>query len=183
MASVTLYIAMSIDGFIADEEGGISWLDAVDESGEDYGYGHFYDEVDVLVMGRATYEQILEFGQWPYEGKPTYVFSSKPKPSPREDVAFISKSPEDLIEQIEQDDSIQRVWLVGGGKLNASFLQAGLVDELIISVIPVVLGNGIRLFQGEPDAISEFALRSTTSFRSGLVQLHYNAVTETDEQE
>ncbi len=183
MARIVLYIAVSIDGYIADAEGGISWLEAVDEPGEDYGYESFFNDIDVLLMGRKTYEQILGFGDWPYDNKQTYVFTGHPISSPREDISFVADPPAEIIEKIEQNEDIQRIWLVGGGKLNGSFLAEGLIDEMILSIIPVTLGSGIPLFKGQTADLSSFTLRSTTSYHSGLVQMHYEAVREDDEDE
>ncbi len=174
MKNVALYIATSLDGFIADRDGGVGWLDAVaTESGEDYGYADFYASVGALVMGRVTYEQVLGFGDWPYPGKPTFVFSHAPPEGEHPDVTFVSGDPAEVVaslrEQVDGD-----LWLVGGGGLVASFRAAGLIDEYILSVIPVLLGEGIPLFEGaQPHAA--LRLVEAQSYASGVVQLRYAA--------
>lgn len=174
MPPITLYIATSLDGYIARADGGIDWLDRVDgfdENGvdEDYGYQAFYDSVDALLMGSSTYTQVLGFGDWPYPDKPTYVFSSRDLANTLKDVQIV---PPDIQTTLPLLNCHKKAWLVGGGALVKSFHQAGLIDEYIISIIPVVLGAGIALFQA-PLTEQPLTLMSTQTFPSGLVQLHY----------
>jgi dihydrofolate reductase len=164
-----LYIASSIDGFIARADGGIDWLDAVNDSDEDYGYQAFYDSVDALIMGSNTYTQVLEFGDWPYPGKPTYVLSSRDLPNALQDVQII---PPDIPAMLPRIEHHQKMWLVGGGALVKSFHQSGLISEYIISMIPIVLGDGIALFQA-PLTEQSLKLVSAQHYPSGLVQIHY----------
>lgn len=174
MPNVRLCIAASLDGFIADADGGVDWLSEVSSgagSNEDYGYAEFYDSVGSLVMGRKTYEQVLGFGDWPYAGKPTYVFSRSAPEGEHPHAAFVSDSATDFISRLLRgrgDD----VWLVGGAGLIASFREHGLIDEYVLSIMPVVLGEGVPLFEGkQPKALLQLA--EARSYESGVVQLRY----------
>jgi len=171
MAKVILYIAASIDGFVARHDGGIDWLSIVEREGEDYGYAAFYDSVDALVMGRKTYVLSLGFKEWPYPGKRSFVFSRRALKTSREDVVFVSGSVADVLERIEAE-GFRRIWLVGGGELTGSFLREDMIDEYVISTIPIILGEGIPLF---PAPVREILLEliGTKQFPSGLVQVHY----------
>jgi dihydrofolate reductase len=169
--SITLYIATSIDGYIATPEGGVDWLMSVEQEGEDYGYGAFYESVDGLLIGRSTYDQILTFGDWPYPGKPAYVFTHRPAEIERDDVFFVKGDPGPVVARL-QAQGHRRLWLVGGAGLTHHFFQQGLIDEIILSVIPVILGDGIPLFRaGLPT--QAYTLLSSQSYPSGLVSLHY----------
>lgn len=171
MARTALYIATSLDGYIARTDGGIDWLSIVERAGEDYGYAAFYESVDAVVMGSKTYELCLSFSAWPYPGKKAFVFTQRNLTSDREDVVFVS--PDVRKAQTEfKTQGLEKIWLVGGGALTGSFLQQGLIDEFIISVIPIILGDGIPLF---PALSSETQLElvGSASYPSGLVQMHY----------
>lgn len=175
MSKVRLYIATSLDGYIADRDGGVGWLDAFPPSGADgdYGYAEFYASIDCVVMGRKTYEQALTFGEWP-ERKPTYVFSHDPPEGAPPRVEFIKDDPAKFIAKLWAQDQEDKgdVWLMGGGKLIASFRERGLIDEYILSVIPVLLGEGLPLFEGsQPQAL--LRLLATQVYTNGVVQLRY----------
>ena len=176
MKKIKLYIAMTIDGFIARTDGALDWLDAVaqQEANADYGYHDFYASVDTVVMGRKTYEAILGFDvDWPYMECHTYVVTSQPN--------FICTTPkshlihENIGAQLTSltKEEGKDIWLVGGGLLVSSLLDMGLVDEMYLSVVPVVLGNGIRLFTGNQLETS-FTLVKSTPFSSGIINLIYH---------
>jgi dihydrofolate reductase len=171
MAKVILYIAASLDGYIARANGDIDWLSSVERPGEDYGYAAFYSSLDALVMGRETYDLSLTFGEWPYPGKKSFVFTHRNLKSVRQDVAFLSSDVVNGVAAIEAQ-GFHSLWLVGGGALTRSFFQNDLIDEYIISIIPVLLGSGIPLF---PPAGREqkLVLAKSTEYPSGLVQLQY----------
>ena len=166
MSKVILFIATSLDGYIAGPEGEIDWLfhDA------DYGYTPFFHSVDALVMGRKTYELSLSFGEWPYGDKPAYVLTRRPPPDdPR--VKFVAGDVAGLVAGLGASGS-QNIWLVGGSELVSAFMQAGLIDEFVISVHPIVLGRGIPLFApGVPPTGLRFD--GVTTHDSGLAQLRY----------
>src|SRR3990172_7004625 len=145
MAHVILYIATSLDGYIAKKDGSIDWLTMVEVGDTDYGYADFYQSVDALVMGSRTYEQALGFGDWPYPGKQSYVFTTRNLTSERKDVIFTSAKPDTGIREMEAQ-GFTRIWLVGGAELTAVFLRLRLVEEDRISVVSASLGGGIPLF-------------------------------------
>ena len=172
MATIILYIASSVDGYIAKEDGSVDWLSMVDGSGSDYGYFAFYDSVDALIMGSKTYEQILGFGDWPYAGKPSYVFTHQTLRTERKDVIFTQgQEPERVISEMEAQ-GYKRIWLVGGAEIIASFIQCDLIDEYIISIIPIILGAGIPLFKSPTPEVKLEVLESKL-YSSGLLHLHY----------
>lgn len=170
MTTVICYVAMSLDGFIAREDGRVDWLDCVDQEGQDYGYSAFYEPLDALVMGRLTYDQVLTFGDWPYPGKTTYILSRQPgncKTDSEEPLSFVNEN--QLWAALEQH---QRVWLVGGAETVACFRQRRAIDEWRISIIPVLLGRGLPLFTDREERES-LTLKSSQSYDTGLVQLYY----------
>ncbi len=177
MKPLIVYLAVSLDGYIAREDGAVDWLDQIpNPDGLDFGYADFYASIDTLLMGRGTYEEVLGFGvEWPYTGKITYVVTSNASLDIKTpDTRVLSENPVEAIDQMRASEGTSGIWLVGGAKLIASLIKSGLVDELILTVIPVVLGDGIRLFQeGIPEHWLE--LRSTESFGNGVINLHYAA--------
>lgn len=165
---VVLYIATSLDGYIARKDGSVDWLPGLDD--EDYGYSSFLATVDTVVMGRVTYEQLLDFGDYPYKGKKGYVFSSERR-GRGPHVEFVNSPPKKFTEGL-RDEKGQDIWLVGGAELVDSFLSADLIDQFIISVAPMILGEGIPLFF--PDGRErKLRLVGSKSFPSGLVQSVY----------
>lgn len=169
---IVLYIATSIDGYIARPDGSVDWLSQVDNEREDYGYADFYQSVDALVMGSNTYQQILDAGDhWPYSDKPTYVMSDQSLPRADDDVRLISGSVY-VAQDMFVEEKYERVWLVGGGKLATAFQHAQLIDDYIISIVPTILGDGIPLFQSET-ADGAIQLTDAKTYSSGVVQLTY----------
>ncbi len=176
---VSVYIATSLDGFIAREDGGLDWLPGADpekqdkSNGEDYGYREFMESVDVLVMGRKTFEQVLSFGTWPYQNKRVIVLSSGNVPVPDElatGVEVRSCSPCDLVEQLTTDGA-NYVYIDGGNTIQR-FLRDGLIRQIIITRIPILIGRGIPLFGPlENDILLKHI--ETRQFPSGFVQSRY----------
>lgn len=171
MPDIVLYIATSLDGFIATPEGGIDWLSQIETPEEDYGYSAFYAQVDALVMGRRTYDQVLTFGDWPYPGKPAYIVTHRPFTPDLPEVRVTTQSPIALVHTLQQQ-GYRRVWLVGGAALASAFRAGGLISEYRLSVIPVLLGAGIPLFAG-PGPAASVGLQTAQTFASGVVQLTY----------
>ncbi|MBD2388246.1 dihydrofolate reductase family protein [Cylindrospermum sp. FACHB-282] len=171
MTKVTLYIAASLDGYIAKTDGGIDWLSTLDIEGEDYGYTSFYESVDAVILGSKTYEIGLSFNEWPYPDKKSFVFTRRNFKSDRKDIEFISDTVQQALAKIEAQ-GFENIWLVGGGELINSFLQHSLIDEYIISTIPIILGNGIRLFP-PPSPEEELELINSKQYPTGLLQAHY----------
>ena len=169
MARIVYYVAASLDGFIADSAGGVDWLPK--GNADDYGYAEFYAGVAALAMGRRTYDQVLGFGEWPYPGKPAYVFTHSPPPEGPEGVRFFQGSAQEFARDIGTQYS-GAVWLVGGGDLADQFRQAGLIDEYLVFVIPTILGRGVPLFggSGSPTLLE---LESAQPHADGVAQLRY----------
>ncbi len=169
----SVFIATSVDGFIARPDGDIGWLGEPDENEEDHGYERFMASVDHLVMGRNTFEKVLSFGiPWPYD-KPVVVLSSKPlqiDEGLRKSVEQMAGSPQEILGQLAKRGA-QHVYLDGGDTIQR-FLRAGLVQRLIMTRIPVLLGEGLPLFGTLPQDVR---LRhvETQTFSRGLVQTEY----------
>lgn len=168
MRKVILYIAASLDSYIARKDGSIDWLTTYNSESEDYGYNDFYPGVDVLLMGKKTYDQVIGFSQWPYEDKQVIVFSKESVLDPR-----VKAVPEPVAyTKALKEQQGKNIWLVGGGQIISLFLTHGLIDEIILTVTPVILGSGIPLFPGVTSDI-ELKLLGEKPFPSGLVQVHY----------
>jgi dihydrofolate reductase len=166
--TVTLFIATSLDGYIAGPDDDLSWL----FTDTDYGFTDFYAKVDALIIGRGTYDVFRGFGEWPYPGRRAVVVSRQPNleiHSP--DTTHHSGDLPALIENLERD-GYRNVWLVGGGELVRSFLERGLLDRVTVSLHPVLLGRGVPLFpSGFPKTLLMF--QDAEAYESGLVQLNY----------
>ena len=164
MTKILIYIATSLDGYIARENGSIDWLPESSETS----YDAFYKSIDTVIMGKTTYDQVLTFGEYPYKDKKSFVFTRTSKNND-DNVKFVSD-----IEKFVNDDfpgAGKNIWLVGGAKIITSFLKIGVVDEIIITVIPVLLGKGIPLFQNIENEIN-LELVKTEKYVQ-LVDLHY----------
>lgn len=178
-AQASVFIATSLDGFIARPDGSIDWLNeasAAVPSGEDCGYAEFMESVDVLVMGRNTFETVLAFDAWPYEDKRVVVLSSKPLIFPARlpnTVSASSESPDVLVDRLSAEGA-QRLY-VDGGKTIQRFLAAGLIDDITITLIPVLLGQGRPLFGPVENDIT-LAHMATRTFEFGFVQVKYRVV-------
>lgn len=173
---VSVFIATSLDGFIARKNGDIDWLDdanATVPEGEDCGYQAFMASVDVLIMGRKTYEQVLSFGEWPYGQTRVIVLSQSPIKFPEHLPTCIAHSPETppmLYNRLAKEGA-QHLYIDGGVTIQR-FLAAGLIDKLTITVIPILLGDGIPLFGSLAKDLQLTHLSSHT-YDFGFVQLKY----------
>jgi len=166
---ISVYIATSIDGYIAQEDGGLDWLERTPTPNEDFGFKEFMNSIDVLVMGRKTYEIVSGFGEWPYQGKRVVVISQT-LDAVREEAELFSGDIQNLVSNLH-GEGIKHIY-VDGGVTISKFLEAGMVDQMIITVIPIILGKGIRLFN-PMDKEHDCKLISAKPYPSGLVQLHY----------
>lgn len=167
---VVYYVAASLDGLIATPDGAVEWLSEFEDGDEDYGYADFLGEVDAVVMGRRTFEQSLTFGPWPYAGKLGWVFAHGEVPGLPDGVERTSLSPREFVSQLD-DAGVQRAWLVGGGELAGSFHEAGLIDRYIVSLMPVVLGAGVRLL-GQNGSLARLEVDALRRF-GDVVQITY----------
>lgn len=170
----SVYIGVSLDGYIADSEGGIDYLNTFPiPEGEDMGYSAFMDSIDALVMGRITFETVLGFGvPWPYE-KPVYVLSSTLKEVPEgyEGKVFLVKCTlDEVLSEIHSNDH-HRLYIDGGSTIQG-FLREDLIDEMIITTIPVLIGGGHPLF-GEIDKLLKFECVSTQRYGDKVVQSRF----------
>lgn len=168
--TVTLYIAMSLDGYIAGPDDDISFLDAMDEGGEDYGYPEFIKEIDTVIWGRRTFDKVLSFGgDIPYKDKQVYVIS-RSRSGSHEHVQYHS-DPVALVRYLKGQEG-NGIYCDGGAEIVAELVQHDLIDRFIISVIPHMVGGGIRLFkEGLPNQSLRFV--KSEAYMTGLVQLQY----------
>ena len=174
MVTTHVFIAVSLDGYIARQDGDIGWLLQRDDPTEDHGYAAFIADKDWIVMGRGSYEKILTFDEWPYE-RPVLVLSRQLADTPvpvalKSKVQFSNRAPKEVIDDLAAQNA-HRVY-IDGGQLIQSFLREGLVADIVITTIPVLLGSGRPLFGSLPHDI-DLTLLSSRSFPSGLVQSYY----------
>lgn len=170
---VILFIAMSLDGYIAKRDDDISFLSSVERPGEDYGHAHFMQSIDYIVWGRRTFEKMQSFSkELPYADKHIIVVTTR-KSENFDNVTYIS----DPIQWIEktQQTSGKNIYCDGGAELIFSLLNHKKIDQMVINIIPHLLGDGIKLFkEGAPEQMLK--LDQTISFESGLVQLWYDVI-------
>lgn len=178
--TVSLYIATSLDGFIARKNGGLDWLgNEHDQGNEDYGYNEFMNSVDVVIMGRKTFEKVLTFGELPFKDKKVVVLSSGAPAIPEslhDKVTVLSADPKDIVELFSAQGTTHLY--VDGGITIQRFIAAGLVDEMTITRVPVLLGDGISLF-GPLDRDARLIHLATRQFENGYVQSKYRFVKNT----
>lgn len=166
---IVYYVACSVDGFIATEDGGVDWLTPYNS--KEFGYTEFYASVDALVMGSHTYETALTHGDWPSPDKPSWILTHRDLTVADPSVTLTDGDPADVVDVIRREGH-ERVWLMGGGELASSFLTRGLISHYMIWIIPVVLGAGIPLFS-RGAAVDSLRLVETKSFSNGVVMLSY----------
>ncbi|OGR78156.1 MAG: hypothetical protein A2X32_02005 [Elusimicrobia bacterium GWC2_64_44] len=169
LPEVCVFVGASLDGYIADGNNGLAWLDGVNASGEDYGYDAFLASVDAVLLGRNTYELTRKFPDWPYKDRKVYVLTHRPLEPVKQERA-VSGELRPILEDLAGEGA-RRVYLDGGRAIQAG-LKAGLVTGLTVSVVPVLLGGGVPLFGafGRTLALKNTAARR---FNSGLVRLDY----------
>lgn len=161
-----LYIAASMDGYIAGPKGEIDWLEAAGDL--DYGYHDFYSSIDTTVMGNSTYKLTLTVDEFPYADKANYVFTRSAPPPDTANARFVSRDIAAFVKSLKGMPG-KDIWLIGGGQVNTVMLNAGLIDEIILTVFPLVLGDGIPLFA--PGAKrTGFRAVDCQSYETGLVQ-------------
>lgn len=174
MRQIKLYIATSLDGYIATPDGGVEWLTLFPNlANDDYKYKELLKSVDIILMGGRTYREIIGFGgEWSYREKETYIVShNNINLTPNEPIHFIT---ENILEEILQlkDNQGKDIWLVGGGELVSMLLNHDLIDEMQICVFPTILGQGIPLFPNKPKE-SNWKLKSCQTFQDGVVLTTY----------
>ncbi len=173
MGKIVLYLAMSVDGYIADEQGGVDWLGGDGSQPDAPGsYPAFYKTVDAIVLGWSTYHQIvtqLSPDSWPYEGHPCYVVTHRQE-ADREGICFWNGELTALADKLKAEYT-GNIWICGGASVAGQLLEEDRIDQLWLSVIPVVLGKGIRLFPELPQALP-LKLAETNHY-NGIVDLVY----------
>ncbi|MFO0426516.1 MAG: dihydrofolate reductase family protein [Planctomyces sp.] len=182
---VSVFVAVSLDGYIAREDGRLDWLDAANASvpkGEDCGFADFMKTVDTLVMGRRTYEKVLTFGMWPYGETPVIVMSSRPLAFPATsegNLSHSSETPTELLHRLHRC-GVRHIYVDGADTIQR-FLVAGLVDDITTTIIPVLLGSGIRLF-GTTASDLPLKLVHSKTYEFGFVQLQYTVTRPHDSE-
>lgn len=164
---------MSLDGYIATKEDDLSWLSVVEKEGLDYGYGALQERVDAYIVGRVTYDTILKLtgGEFPQAKTHDCIVVTRQEREPENGVKFYNGDLEELIKKLKSEQG-KDIYCDGGGQIVKLLMEKNLIDEYIVSVIPVSLGDGKRLFHGGTSKI-DLELLNSESFETGLVQLHY----------
>ena len=173
MRKVKLYIAISLDGKIAKPDGNLDWLHNVPNPDKtDHGYAAFLSAVDTTLMGNKTYKEVLGFGiEWPYGNLTNYVFTRNSDLKDDGRVKFISSDIVSFVAQLKEQEG-KDIWLIGGGEINTILLNAGLIDEMLVFVMPVVIGKGISIFEGDVNE-AQLKLADVHQYGSGAVRLTY----------
>jgi len=168
---VVLYIAISLDGYIAKPNDDLSFLSIVEKAGEDYGYADFIKTIDTVILGRKTYDWVMtQVPEFPHADNETFVITRTAKASIGK-THFYTENPGELISKLKEKMGAT-IFIDGGAEVVTALLQEKLIDEIILSIIPILIGNGVRLFKdGRPE--EQLELISSKSFEKGLVQLHY----------
>lgn len=173
MRKLSLFIAMSLDGYIAKPNDDLSFLKLVEENGEDYGYAEFSDTIDTLIIGRKTYDYVLkEIGASHYDNgeRDVFVITRTNRPSVGR-TTFYTGSLTQLVNRLKSEKG-KNIYCDGGAEVINELLKNDLVDEFIISIIPILLGAGVKLFKdGRPEQLLEVVTVKT--YDTGLTQLHY----------
>jgi dihydrofolate reductase len=169
MTRLSVFVATSIDGYIATSDGSLDWLERAARPDEDYGFDDFLAEVDALAMGRGTYDHIAHLDPLPFGQRPVFVFTHRP-PAPRAGVTFWELDPQQARAQWT-DQGFDRVY-VDGGRVISDFLAEGLIDDLILTTAPILLGSGRPLFH--PGVLpADLLLDGVRSWPSGFVTRTY----------
>ena len=179
---VSVFIATSLDGFIARKDGSIDWLEKANttaQAGEDCGYHEFMSSIDTIVMGRNTFEKVLSFGDWPYKDKKVIVLSTKLSAIPShlpKTVSIISLTPSQVLEKLSSQ-GVKHIYIDGGNTIQR-FLADNLVDEMTITRIPVLLGEGLPLFGSLTNDTLLTHLKTISYELGGFVQSKYRVIND-----
>jgi len=171
MRKVIYYAAVSLDGYIARPDGSVDWL----YDAEDYDTESFFDSIDTIIQGRKTYEQALTFGEWPFGNKESFIFSKTKAGEVSQHGLFVDQDIPVFINQMRSVPG-KDIWLIGGGELAGAFLDACCIDTLWLFVHPVLLGEGIPLFQ-LPHNETQLTLDYAIARSRGVVEMKYTRTT------
>ncbi len=171
MNKIILYIATSEDGFIADKNGDVDWLPHPkdDHDLEVVGYKKLMQRIDTILMGSSSFKQIIGFGNWGWTNKHTYVFSAHALEAPLPCITITNESPSQFIKKLRERTSDKDIGLLGGAKLAKSFAEDGLIDEIILTIVPQTLGDGILLGL----SFNSLDLTSKKPLMDGMIQRVY----------
>ena len=174
---VILFISMSLDGFIATKDDDISWLSMVEKEGEDYGYNELQNRVDTYIVGNTTYQAILKLtnGVFPQAEMYDCYVITRQEIENKDGIIFYNGDIEKLIHQLKSKDG-KDIYCDGGGQIVKLLQEKNLIDEYVISILPILLGDGKRLFLGENESRIKLKLEETKSFDTGLVQVRYKKI-------
>ncbi len=166
-----LFIAASLDGYIATKGDDLSFLSMVEQEGQDYGYGDFISTVDTVILGRKTYDKVMTMvNEFPHADKDAYIITRTPREN-KEKTRFYTGDLKSLVIKLKKEEG-KNIFVDGGAEIVHALLKEGLIDEFYISTIPVLLGEGVRLFK-EGRSMQLLKLVSSKHFEKGLVQNHY----------
>ena len=170
---VILNISCTLDGYISKPNDDLSFLNRVQMEGEDYGYAEFTSSVDTVIVGRKTYEWVVNQGyEYPHNDKQVYIISRKEK-SGSSNTHYYSGDLRELVKKLKEQDG-KNIYCDGGASIANTLINLGLIDEMIISVVPVIVGSGTKLFADNTEY--DLELISVDKYKSGLVQLHYKFI-------
>jgi len=173
MRKTKLYIATSLNGKIARKDGSVDWLESIpNPEKNDYGYSEFYESVDVVIMGNNTYQQIISWGiDFPYSDKKNYVLTTNHELKNTKYVEFVPDNQIEFIKKIKKQEG-KNIWLVGGGKINTLLLNNDLIDEIHIFIMPIILPDGIEIFEDIPKE-TKLKLINSKSHETGVLEMIY----------
>lgn len=173
MKKIKLYIATSLNGKIAKADGSVHWLEEIPNPDKlDYGYAKFNESIDTTIQGYSTYAQVMSWGiDFPYATIKNYVMTRKSSLENTKDVEFISENHIEVIKALKAGEG-KDIWLIGGGQINTLLLNAGLIDEIYVFIMPIVLSDGIELFELIPNQTTLNLVDSKT-YDTGVVELRY----------
>jgi dihydrofolate reductase len=173
MSTIILYMSISEDGFIADKYGESDWLDSFNLN--KYGFEEFYKKIDALIMGKKTYEELIEKGPWPHTTKPTFVFTDSEEEPIAPNVVFGGGDVKTFVEMLEKKTNYKQIWLVGGANVAQEFYDAECIDEYIITTLPVELDEGTEM----PESIlyhEKMTRIDEREYDDGVMQEHYESI-------
>jgi dihydrofolate reductase len=173
LSQFVVYIAVSLDGYIADEDGDVHWLEAFEK--DDYGYEEFIQSIGSILVGRVTCDQIISFGVWPYKDIPTLVWSGSKVEDLPDGARSWSEDMDKTTSWLKEQAGNKDIWILGGGRTIQTLLSAGMIDRMELFVIPVLLGGGIRLFGEEDNEPQLLKMEHVQPYANGVVQISYKS--------
>lgn len=173
MSKIKLYIAASLNGKIAKSDGSVDWLNSIPNPDKsDFGFADFYNTVGITIQGYKTYKQIIDWGiEFPYKGKTNYVLTRNQNLRNTEDVKFVAEKHIGFIKELKEKEG-EDIWLIGGGQINTMLLNEKLIDEIYVFIMPIVLSEGIEIFESIPNE-TKLKLYDSKTYSNGAVELRY----------